>query len=124
MILLTEKQIFSFWGNVNIGNPDVCWEWQGSIFWKSNNEIRYQYGRFYANGKAYRAHKVSYWLHHGLIPNGFLVRHKCNNPRCVNPHHLELGSHYDNTMDRVKSKRTRNQYTGRINNDELCQRTS
>lgn len=78
-----------------------CWIWHGSFF-KSG------YGRFYIHQKCYRAHRVSYYIYHGKMPNEMLICHRCDNPACVNPLHLFEGSTNDNTQDMIKKDRLRN----------------
>jgi hypothetical protein len=73
---------------------DSCW-----IFPNSTYD---SYGQFsYKNGKAtsISAHRMSYQLFKGEIPEGLLIRHTCHNKQCVNPEHLQLGTHRDNMMD-------------------------
>lgn len=100
-----EKTTERFWSFVNIGEPDECWEWQG-CFTKTG------YGTFYAHGKQQRAHRYAYEITNGPLPkwnnpsNGTCVCHKCDNPKCVNPDHLFLGSHADNQTDKTNKGRT------------------
>lgn len=75
-----------------------CWDWTAST-------INCGYGQFKADGKMVRAHRVSYELYKGLIPEGLCVLHKCNNRKCVNPDHLFLGSKADNMSDKVAKNR-------------------
>jgi hypothetical protein len=64
------------------------------------------YGKFaIKNSRWELAHRVSFKLYKGEIPEGMLVLHKCDNPSCVNPEHLFLGSYKDNAVDRENKKR-------------------
>ncbi len=58
------------------------------------------------DGKTISAHRLSYIQNVGDIPEGMVVRHKCDNPNCINPEHLELGTHQDNVQDRVDRNRS------------------
>lgn len=75
-----------------------CWNWQGS-------RRGFGYGALSLNGRTKSAHRVSYEVFTGPIPGGQVVRHKCDNPPCVNPGHLVLGSQADNTADMVERGR-------------------
>jgi len=92
-----------FWDKVKIGKSDGCWEWQACRNVKG-------YGNFGYKRKVQLAHRVSYMLTYGEIPkgedhNGMCVCHSCDNPSCVNPNHLFLGTNQDNMDDRDKKGR-------------------
>lgn len=59
------------------------------------------YGSIAINGESLRASRVAYMEAHGQIPEGLVVRHKCDNPPCIKAEHLELGTHRDNTHDAI-----------------------
>jgi len=89
-----------YWEKVKKGAPDDCWPWLGS---KSGN---FGHGRFSINRhRGTTAHRYGWILAHGDIPEGKFVCHKCDNPSCVNPDHLFLGTHKDNMQDMVKKNR-------------------
>jgi len=77
---------------------DTCWIWTDSV----NNA---GYGRIRVNRKDKMAHRISWEIHNGPIPEGMWVLHNCDNPPCVNPEHLWLGNHLDNVRDKVNKNR-------------------
>lgn len=91
-----------------------CWEWTG-------HKNHGGYGRVRRGGKDLTAHRYSWMIHHGEIPVGMLVCHSCDNPRCVNPAHLFLGSHRHNAQDRSIKKRNRNQSGSKHNCAKLTE---
>jgi predicted XRE-type DNA-binding protein len=96
--MFSEEAIHRFLSKIEI-SPSGCWIWVGT-------NSKSGYGMFKEDGKYYRAHRYSYEFFIGQIPDGLLIRHKeCNNPLCVNPEHLLLGSHQDNMNDMTSSGR-------------------
>lgn len=82
-----------FWAKVDkSGN---CWLWTAAL-------LKTGYGCLRINRKTTRAHRVAYELSVGPIPEGALLRHTCDNPRCVNPAHLLLGDKRSNAMDAIE----------------------
>jgi hypothetical protein len=100
-----------FQAKYKIDPVSKCWNWTAS---KQSDG----YGRFRDGGKMRKAHRVSFELHCGPIPqgeghHGTCVLHKCDNRVCVNPEHLFLGTHDDNMADKVaKGRQVRHRGTG------------
>lgn len=96
---MTESDRLRFYTKVAI-TLDGCWEWVGAKFSETN------YGQFDLAGKKYSAHRLMYQLEVGPIPPGAVIRHRCDNPGCVRPDHLEPGTHKENAQDRQRRGRT------------------
>ncbi|RSK29880.1 HNH endonuclease signature motif containing protein [Hymenobacter metallilatus] len=90
------KRVQNFWDSVK--KEDRCWVWQRGL-------NRTGYGQFCVFGSNIYAHRFSYSLHFGPIPDGMVICHKCDNPSCVRPEHLFLGTYSDNTQDAVQKGR-------------------
>lgn len=82
-----------------------CWLWTGLL----NNR---GYGDLMNRHKHYYAHRLSYEIAFGPIPDDMCVCHRCDNPRCVNPAHLFLGSNSANIADKVAKRRQRGPHLG------------
>ena len=92
----TEKR---FWEKVDKRDDNECWDW------KAYSDLYWGYGTFRFRNKTQKAHRVAWTLTKGEIPNSLCVLHKCDNPACVNPAHLFLGTNLDNIKDRDAKNR-------------------
>lgn len=99
VLVFTPKRLRNWEKKFIKNGPDDCWEWTGV---KDDDG----YGRFYLNGSCRQsAHRVCFRLHKGTIPDGLCVCHTCDNPPCVNPAHLWLGTNQQNIQDKVAKNR-------------------
>lgn len=87
-----------FWSKVDKRTDAECWPWKGSFSGS--------YGTTWHNGRAVAAHRVAWIKCNGAIPVKAVIRHTCDNPRCVNPNHLLVGSYSDNTQDMLSRGRS------------------
>jgi HNH endonuclease len=91
-----------FYSNIHFEPNSGCWLWAGAL------HGAFGYGAFKIGNrqsKVDKAHRVSYELHKGPIPKGLVIRHVCDNPACVNPNHLEIGTVKQNAQDMVRRQR-------------------
>jgi len=96
---LTERDVARFWSYLEDEDRSGCWQWRRTR--------RNSYASFAIRGHTYPAHRVSWTLRYGAIPDGLNVCHHCDNPRCVRPDHLFLGTDKDNQVDCERKGRRR-----------------
>lgn len=95
---LDKTQQSRFWSSADLtANKNLCWEW------KRKREGRY--ATFYLKGREYKAPRVAYSIFYGKDPSDLLICHKCDNPNCINPNHLFLGTEKDNSDDKIAKGR-------------------
>ena len=113
---LDSRDLRRFWSKVEISNG--CWEWHG--------RIARRYGGFWLRDAQQQAHRVAYHNFIGPVPNDQLVCHHCDNPICVRPDHLFLGTNSDNRVDCIHKQRHNSPWgenhhmTKLTNDDVLC----
>lgn len=98
---LTTWQIALFWKKVDRRNPSECWWWTAAVTGSGRPHIHLKRLR-----KNYMASRIAYFLTFGPFPDRLFACHKCDNPLCVNPHHLFLGTAKDNSQDMSKKGRS------------------
>ena len=95
---LTESDKLRFLSKISIVPTERgCLEWMEG---KSHG-----YGKFWLSGSTFKAHRVAYFLHHGVDPGVLDVCHKCDNPSCCNPEHHFMGTDFDNNGDKARKGR-------------------
>ena len=101
-MMLSDADARRLWKYIAVRDPHECWLWQGYQDPSGQGQIK-SYGR---QGQSYKAHRVAYTVAYGPIPEGLIVRHRCDTSACCNPNHLVLGTHADNVRDRVARGRS------------------
>ena len=92
-----------FWNKVKRRGKKQCWDW---LAYRNPGG----YGMFWYKKRLQLAHRVSWQIHKGSIPKGLCVLHVCDNPSCVNPEHLWLGTRIDNNNDKVRKGRAQHMF--------------
>ena len=101
-----ENENALFWAKVDktpgLGPDGQCWEWLAA-------KNTHGYGVFGYQNATWVAHRFSYTISNGPIPTGAKIRHSCDNPKCVNPAHLNTGTQAQNVADMLRRHRQANQ---------------
>lgn len=98
LMQITEGMRAAFWARISPEPNTGCWLWIGSL----NSD---GYGNLHRGGHAVRAHRMSAAMQRGNLPSEAVVLHSCDVRCCVNPDHLEIGTHSDNVADCIRKGR-------------------
>jgi hypothetical protein len=114
--MVNDRNIAGFWNRVEMARGarrlafPGCWEWTGG-------RDAGGYGRIQVQGERMETHRFIWTCEHGPIPRGLMVRHRCDNRRCVRPDHLLLGTARDNMEDMARRGRAKRNPSGEDNNN-------
>lgn len=109
---ISDKQCERFFTKVNKEGANGCWEWIGNMH---NNG----YGLINIDKHNWRAHRLSYVIKHGSIPDGMFLMHQCDNKICVNPDHLKPGTHAENMAEMVARGRASRATKRRLTQEQI-----
>ena len=98
---MDKDDIARFWSKVDKKSLDECWHWKG----KARCGKSKLYGQLWLDGKNATPHRASYEIANGVFDKRLHVLHRCDNPICVNPNHLWLGTNEDNIRDKMAKGR-------------------
>lgn len=102
-----------FWSKCNIRGWSDCWEWRAA------KDVA-GYGTYTLNGIQVTAHRIAYERVNGYVKDGFVVMHSCDNPSCVNPNHLSIGTVKENNHDMIfKGRHHRRGGRGQLSDDTV-----
>ena len=103
--MLNDHDLAKFMANLpEDRDPEKCWEWQGSRLMNSYGRLHLSI-KYTLPRKTVRTHRIAYELWVGEIPDGLFVCHHCDNPPCLNPDHLFVGTAADNIHDQMQKGR-------------------